>query len=89
MIWENGNNSLREIGEFFGELDYAGVAQRIRRVLFSHDANAARKLMTQIAESLDVTPSLRTKFLRVGFCSRIRVDALPSFPGNLPLWRQK
>jgi chromosomal replication initiation ATPase DnaA len=47
MIREKGNNSLCEIGEFVGELDYAGVAQRIRRVRFSHDANAARKLMTE------------------------------------------
>jgi chromosomal replication initiation ATPase DnaA len=31
MIWETGNKSLREIGEIFGGLHYAAVAQRICR----------------------------------------------------------
>jgi REP element-mobilizing transposase RayT len=44
MIWETGNKSLREIGELFGGLDYAAVAQRIRRTRSSHDSMAARKL---------------------------------------------
>ena len=44
MIWETGNKSLREIGELFGGLDYAAVAQRIRRTRSSHDSTAARKL---------------------------------------------
>ncbi len=44
MIWETGNKSLREIGELFGGLDYAAVAQRIRRTRSSHDSIAARKL---------------------------------------------
>src|SRR5206468_2926034 len=35
---------LREIGELFGGLDYAAVAQRIRRTRSSHDSIAARKL---------------------------------------------
>jgi putative transposase len=30
MIWETGDKSLREIGELFGGIDYAAVAQRIR-----------------------------------------------------------
>lgn len=51
MIWESGTKSLREIGELFGGLDYAAVAQRIRRTRSSHDAIAARKL---IATMLDV-----------------------------------
>ena len=29
--WETGGKSVREIGELFGGLDYAAVAQRIRR----------------------------------------------------------
>jgi hypothetical protein len=45
MIWETGSKSLREIGELFGGLDYAAVAQRIRRTRSSHDAVAARKLI--------------------------------------------
>jgi putative transposase len=48
MIWETGSKSLREIGELFGGLDYAAVAQRIRRIRSSHDAATARKLITQI-----------------------------------------
>jgi len=31
MIWEIGGKSLRESGELFGGMDYATVAQRIRR----------------------------------------------------------
>jgi chromosomal replication initiation ATPase DnaA len=37
--------SLREIGELFGGLDYAAVAQRIRRIRSSYDAIAARKMV--------------------------------------------
>jgi hypothetical protein len=40
--------SLREIGELFGGLDYAEVAQRIRRTRSSHDAVAARKLIKEM-----------------------------------------
>ena len=45
MIWETGSKSLREIGELFGGLDYAAVAQRIRRTRSNHNAVAARKLI--------------------------------------------
>ncbi len=45
MIWESGSKSLREIGELFGGLDYAAVAQRIRRTRSSHHPVAARKLI--------------------------------------------
>jgi putative transposase len=45
MIWESGSKSLREIGELFGGLDYAAVAQRIRRTKSSHNAVAARRLI--------------------------------------------
>ncbi|PYL09485.1 MAG: hypothetical protein DME33_03945 [Verrucomicrobia bacterium] len=48
MIWESGTKSLRKIGELFGGLDYAAVAQRIRRIRLSHDANAARKLKAKM-----------------------------------------
>jgi len=51
MIWESGTKSLREIGELFGGLDYAAVAQRIRRTRSSHNTVAARKL---IATTLNV-----------------------------------
>jgi hypothetical protein len=39
-----GNKSLREIGELFGGLDYAAVAQQIRRTRSSPNSIAARKL---------------------------------------------
>jgi hypothetical protein len=45
MIWETASKSLREIGDLFGGLDYAAVAQRISRTRASHDAAAARKLI--------------------------------------------
>ncbi len=45
MIWETGTLSLREIGELFGGLDYAAVAQRIRRVRTAHSASSRRKLL--------------------------------------------
>ena len=32
LVWERCDVSLREIGEIFGGLDYAAVAQRIRRI---------------------------------------------------------
>ncbi len=57
MIWETGNKSLREIGELFGGLDYAAVAQRIRRTRSSHDSIAARKLKAAMLNVLDLTPS--------------------------------
>ena len=45
MIWETGAKSLREVGELFGGLDYAAVAQRIRRARLRHDAAATGKLL--------------------------------------------
>jgi REP-associated tyrosine transposase len=45
MIWESGNKSLRQIGELFGGLDYAAVAQRIRRIRLAYDARTQRKLL--------------------------------------------
>ena len=45
MIWETGTKSLREVGELFAGLDYAAVAQRIRRARLRHDDAAIRKLL--------------------------------------------
>jgi chromosomal replication initiation ATPase DnaA len=45
MIWESGTKSLREIGELFGGLDYAAVAQRIRRTRLAYDAKTKNKLL--------------------------------------------
>jgi hypothetical protein len=49
MIWERGDKSLREIGELFGGLDYAAVAQRIRRTRLVHDGTATRKLPEEMS----------------------------------------
>jgi len=49
MIWETGEKSLREIGELFGGLDYAAVAQRIRRTRLAHDAATTRKLLAEMS----------------------------------------
>jgi REP element-mobilizing transposase RayT len=49
MIWEMGDKSLREIGEMFGGLDYAAVAQRIRRVRLAHNPTATRKLFEEMS----------------------------------------
>jgi chromosomal replication initiation ATPase DnaA len=49
MVWETGEKSLREIGELFGGLDYAAVAQRIRRVRLAHGATTTRKLLAEMS----------------------------------------
>ncbi len=49
MIWETGTKSLREIGELFGGLDYAAVAQRIRRTRLAHTPAATRKLRAEMS----------------------------------------
>ncbi len=49
MIWETGAKSLREIGELFGGLDYAAVAQRIRRTRLAHTPAATRKLRAEMS----------------------------------------
>jgi len=47
MVWETGSKSLlSEIGELFGGLDYAAVAQRIRRTKSTYNPIAARRLIT-------------------------------------------
>jgi hypothetical protein len=66
MIWETGNKSLREIGELFGGLDYATVAQRIRRTRSSHDSIAARKLKATMFDP--DAPSPLSELVRVLVC---------------------
>ncbi len=46
VVCETGSKSLREIGELFGGLDYAAVAQRIRRTKSTYNPIAARRLIT-------------------------------------------
>ena len=48
MVWETGSKSLREIGELFGGVDYAAVAQRIRRTKSTYNPIAARRLITAL-----------------------------------------
>ena len=48
MIWESGTKSLREIGELFGGLDYAAVAQRIRRTRSAHNARTRSNILKQM-----------------------------------------
>jgi hypothetical protein len=45
MVWESGSKSLRQIGELFGGLDYAAVAQRIRRTKSTYNPIAAQRLI--------------------------------------------
>jgi putative transposase len=48
MIWESGTMSLREIGELFSGLDYAAVAQRIRRTRLAYPTRKTKKLMSEM-----------------------------------------
>ncbi len=48
MIWESGTKSLREIGELFGGLDYAAVAQRIRRTRSAHSVRTTSNLLKEL-----------------------------------------
>ena len=49
MVWETGSKSLREIGELFGDLDYAAVPQPIRRTKSTYNLIAARRLISTIS----------------------------------------
>lgn len=61
MVWETGSKSLREIGELFGGLDYAAVAQRIRRTKSTYNPIAARRLIiTMFRFDPYFVPFLRT-----------------------------
>ena len=44
LVWEQGGMSLREIGDFFGGLNYAAAAQRLRRLTVEDKQEAARLL---------------------------------------------
>jgi hypothetical protein len=48
LLWQTGSKSLREIGELFGGLDYAAVAQRIRRTRTAYPPRAAQKLLQEM-----------------------------------------
>ena len=48
LVWEHCALRLREIGELFGGMDYAAVAQRIRRVKQANPARL-RKLLKQMS----------------------------------------
>ena len=48
MLWEGGGKTLREVGQVFGGMDYAAVAQRIRRARAALDDKSAAKLRAQI-----------------------------------------
>ncbi|HLO15280.1 MAG TPA: transposase [Anaerolineales bacterium] len=48
MLWEGGGRTLREIGELFGGIDYAAVAQRIRRARQAHNEKSALRLRQEI-----------------------------------------
>ena len=48
LVWEKCALSLREIGQMFGGIDYAAIAQRIRRI---NKANPARLKKTRRAMS--------------------------------------
>jgi chromosomal replication initiation ATPase DnaA len=44
LVWEQSGLSLREIGSLFGGLDYAAVAQRIRRIKTKKGEKFLRKM---------------------------------------------
>ena len=50
LIWEKCGLSQRELGEFFGGINYAAVAQRLRR-LKSESRQVAGKLIKQISNA--------------------------------------
>jgi hypothetical protein len=61
MVWETGSKSLREIGELFGGLDYAAVAQRIRRTKSTYNPIAYTATDHRNVECLDLTPIFPTR----------------------------
>ena len=48
MLWEEGSQTLRQIGEMFGGMDYAAVAQRVRRARISHTPKTVETRRRQI-----------------------------------------
>jgi chromosomal replication initiation ATPase DnaA len=49
IISESCGITLRQIGELFGGIDYAAVAQRIRRTRLAYSDNAARALIVEMS----------------------------------------
>jgi len=66
MVWETGSKSLREIGELFGGLDYAAVAQRIRRTQVNLQSNRCAAADHHNVKCSDLTAIFR----RVGSKTR-------------------
>ena len=48
LIWESGALTLSAIGQLFGGLDYAAVAQRIRRTRLAVPLATRKKLIREI-----------------------------------------
>ena len=50
LVWEKCALSLREIGQMFGGIDYAAIAQRIRRINKANPAGLkkARRKMSNV-----------------------------------------
>lgn len=49
MIWELCGMTLREVGEFFSQMDYSAVAQRIRRTRLTYSEQAAQALIEEMS----------------------------------------
>ena len=49
LVWERCELSLGEIGKLFGGLDYAAVAQRIRRARLALSPRARQRLITEMS----------------------------------------
>lgn len=68
LVWEKCGMSLRQIGEFFGGLEYSAVAQRLRR-LTPKAGKTARKLASQMSNinSADKPPVFWARSARENF----------------------
>ena len=58
LVWEQCGMSLREIGDFFGGLNYAAVAQRLRRLTF--EDKQRQPGCFQNVKNIDATPNLHS-----------------------------
>ena len=58
MLWDRSGLKLREIGERFGGMDYAAIAQRIRRSRQSHKAKERKALLREMS-NVYATPFAR------------------------------
>jgi hypothetical protein len=59
LVWEQCGMSLREVGDFFGGLSYAAVAQRLRRLTSADKQDAARLLSKCQKHRCDPQPPFR------------------------------